>query len=517
MKTSFALTRRTRMPALLAVTAVLAGCSLTPTYQRPAAPVDPVYPSGAAYVQTASGSPGEASAADIGWRDFFRDPLLQQLIAISLANNRDLRKAALNVEAARAQYRIRRADLLPHLGAGADGAARRVPADLGPAADATIDRSYQVSGIASWELDLWGRIRSLGEQALASYLALDETRTAAQLSLVAEVAKTYLTLRADQELLGLTLETLNAQQRFFDLTAQLVEAGGASQIDLRRAEMSLRSAQASLAMYVRLAAHDRNALVLLLGQPLTPDLSRLLDEAVTLPDGLVAADLPAGMPSDLLVRRPDVRAAEYQLRGANASIGAARAAFLPAISLTGAAGTASASLDGLFEAGSRTWSFMPRITLPIFSGGALKAKLDAATVRKRIQIAAYEKAIQTAFREVADGLAGKRTLDDQIRYERQLAAASQEAYELARQRFTAGEDDNLSLLDAQRTLYGAQQTLVRTRLARASNLIDLYKALGGGWSEQTVQPAVAAMRIPSGPEQEAERISPGAIQAASRP
>lgn len=471
---------------LLALAGVLSGCSLAPNYERPEAPVSAVYPTGSAYANAnadAASSVAQQSAADIGWRDFFHDPLLQQLIDISLSNNRDLQKAALNVEAARAQYRMQRADLLPRLGVTADGVAQRVPADLSTTGAATISRSYHVAGIVSWEIDLWGRIRDLSEQALASYLALDETRVATQLSLISEVANAYLTLRADQELLGLTKETLTTQQRSFDLTTQLVDAGNANQIDLRRAEISLRTAEANLAMYTRQAARDRNALVLLLGQPLTPELSRQLDEAVTLPDSLVPADLPAGVPSDLLIRRPDVRAAEHQLRGANASIGAARAAFLPTISLTGAAGTASASLDDLFDAGSRAWSFLPQITLPIFRGGALKANLDVATVRKRIEIANYEKAIQVAFTEVADGLAGKRTLDDQIRSEQQLVTASSKAYELAGQRFTEGMDGNLSLLDAQRTLYGSQQTLVRTRLARVANLIDLYKALGGGWAE----------------------------------
>ena len=464
---------------LMALASLLGGCSLAPLHERPEAPVSATYPSGPAYDGAAS-SAAPSSAADIGWQAFFRDPLLHRLIDISLSGNRDLRQAALNVEAARARYRVQEADLVPRLGASADGAVQRVPAGLSPAGAATVQRSYKVAGVVSWEIDLWGRIRNLSEQALESYLAQDETRMASQLSLVAEVASTYLTLRANQELLSLTRDTLVARQRSFELTAQLAEAGTASRIDLHRAEMALRTAEAQLAMYARQAARDRNALVLLQGQPLTPELSRQLDEAATLPDGLVPADLPAGTPSDLLVRRPDVRAAEHQLRGANANIGAARAAFLPSIGLTGAAGTASASLDGLFDAGSQAWSFMPRITIPIFHGGALQANLDVAVVRKRIEIARYEKAIQTAFAEVANGLAGKRTLDDQIQSERQLVAASSRAYELAGQRFIEGMDDNLSLLDAQRTLYSSQQALVQTRLARMINMIGLYKALGGG-------------------------------------
>ncbi|HHM6753688.1 TPA: efflux transporter outer membrane subunit [Pseudomonas aeruginosa] len=443
MKTSFAFTRPARTLAPLALAAALAGCSMAPKYDRPAAPIDTAYPSGAAYVELAAATPDDAITAEIGWRDFFRDPLLQQLIGISLENNRDMHKAALNVEAAQALYRIQRAEMLPNLGVSARGASERVPADLSTTGQSDVLRRYDVAGVtAAWELDLWGRIRSLNDRALASYLALDETRIATQMSLVSEVASAYLTLR---------------------------------------------TAEANRAAYTRQAAKDRNALVLLLGQPLTPELSRQLDEAVALPDDIVPTDLPSGLPSELLARRPDIRAAEQMLIGANANIGAARAAFFPTISLTGSAGTASASLDGLFDSGSRAWSFLPQITLPIFRGGALRANLDVAQVQKRIEIANYEKSIQAAFAEVADGLAGKRTLDEQIRSEQLLVAASQKAYQLAEQRFQEGVDDNLTLLDAQRTQYGAQQTLVRTRLTRLNNLIHLYKALGGGWTEHTVQ------------------------------
>lgn len=488
MKTLFTLSRPARPLAPLALAAALAGCSLAPTHERPVAPIEAAYPSGAAYDPVASANPGEAAAADIGWRDFFRDPLLQQLIDIALRNNQDLRKAALNVEAAQAMYRIQRAEMLPDLGASASAAAERVPADLDATGASRISRRYEMAGVTTaWELDLWGRIRSLSDQALASYLALAEIRTATQMSLVSEVANAYLTLRADQELLRLTNDTLAAQMRSYELTARLVEAGNSTQLDLRLAEIALRNAETLHAAYTRQAAKDRNALVLLMGQPMTPELSRQLDEAITLPDGIVPPDLPGGLPSELLARRPDIRAAEQTLRGANANIGAARAAFFPTISLTGSAGTASASLDGLFGAGSGAWSFLPRITVPIFRGGALKANLDVAHVQKRIEIANYEKAVQVAFRDVADGLAGKRTLDAQIRSEQLSVTASRSAYDLAEQRFTEGEDDYLTLLDAHRMLYGAQQALVRTRLARLNNLIELYKALGGGWTEHTVQ------------------------------
>ena len=486
----FTRSRHAGMLAPLVLAVALTGCSLAPKYERPEAPIDASYTPDSLNAQP---MPDAMAAADIGWRDFFRDPLLQQLIEISLHNNRDMRRAALNVEAAQALYRIQRAAILPNLSVSASGASERIPGDLGAAQAGHVARRYDVAGVtAAWELDFWGRIRSLSDQALASYLALEETRIAAQLSLVSEVANAYLTLRADQELLRLTEDTLATQKRSYDLTADLAAAGNSTQLDLRLAEIALRNAEAYRSAYTRQVSQDRNALVLLLGQPLTPALSRQLDEATTLPDGIVPTDLPTGLPSDLLVRRPDIRAAEQMLRGANANIGAARAAFLPAISLTGSAGSASASLDGLFDSGSRAWTFLPQITLPIFRGGALLANLEVAHVQKRIEIASYEKAIQVAFREVADGLAGKRTLDDQIRSEQLAVAASRSAYELAELRFQEGVDDYLTLLEAYRSLYGAQQILVRTRLTRLNNLIGLYKALGGGWSEHTVQSPAGA-------------------------
>ncbi|CAB3626013.1 MULTISPECIES: efflux transporter outer membrane subunit [Achromobacter] len=485
MKHLYTRSRRCLKLAPLTLAAALAGCSLAPKYERPAAPVDATYSSDA---EDARHKPDAMAAADIGWRDFFRDPLLQQLIEISLHNNRDMRRAALNVEAAQALYRIQRAAMLPNLSVSASGASERIPGDLGATQDGQVSKRYDVAGVTTaWELDLWGRIRSLSDQALATYLALEENRIATQLSLVAEVANAYLTLRADQELLRLTEDTLATQKRSYDLTADLAAAGNSTQLDLRLAEIALRNAEANRSAYTRQVARDRNALVLLLGQPLTPELSSQLDAATTLPDGIVPSDLPTGLPSELLVRRPDIRAAEQMLRGANANIGAARAAFLPAISLTGSAGTASASLDGLFDSGSRAWAFLPHITLPIFRGGALLANLDVAHVKKRVEIANYEQAIQVAFREVADGLAGKRTLDDQIRSEQLAVTASRSAYELAELRFQEGVDDYLTLLEAYRSLYGAQQILVRTRLTRLNNLIDLYKALGGGWSEHSAR------------------------------
>ncbi|CAM4401616.1 AdeC/AdeK/OprM family multidrug efflux complex outer membrane factor [Bordetella muralis] len=489
---------------VVALSAVLTGCSLAPTYERPEAPVSPAYPTGDAYTQSgqSQGAAAQAPVADIGWRDFYSDPLLQNLISMALTANRDLRVAALNVEEARAQYRIQRADLLPSVGVAGEGSVQRLPADLSSTGSRSISRSYQVGGaVSAWELDLFGRIRSLSDQALEAYLALDETRIATQLSLISETATAYLTLRADQELLSLTQSTLTSQQDSYQLTKQSYDAGVATELDLSQAEVSLRTAQRDLSTYTRLVAQARNALVLLVGQPLPDDVVAQLDQAKTLPDGIVPESLPAGLPSDLLVRRPDIRAAEHQLKGANAYIGAARAAFFPTISLTGSAGTASASLGGLFDAGSGAWSFAPSITMPIFAGGSLWAGLDVAKVRKNIQIATYEQAIQTAFREVADALAGQGTYQTQIVAQQQLVAAYQRAYDLSRQRFDQGVDDYLSVLDSQRSLYAAQQVLVETRLSRLSNLVTLYQVLGGGWTEKTVaaaQDASAADAVQGG-------------------
>lgn len=473
----------------VSLAATLAGCSLAPAYERPGAPVSSAYPSGPAYKADAAGA---GAAADIGWRDFFADPLLQQLIEQSLANNRDLRVAALNVEAARAQYRIQRADLMPSVGIVGKETAQRAPAGLSPSGQTGVSRNDQVgAAVPSWELDWFGRIRSLSDKALESYLALDETRAAAQLTLIAEVANAYLTLRADQELLTLTRDTLKSQDDSYRLTKQSYDQGLSTALDLSQAEIALRTAQRNLSQYTRQAAQDRNALALLAGQPLSPEMAAALDQAIALDDGILPTALPAGLPSDLLARRPDIRAAEHQLKAANANIGAARAAFFPAIGLTGAAGAASASLGGLFEAGSGAWRFVPQIALPIFAGGSLRAGLDLAKVQKNIRVAQYEKSIQTGFREVADALAGRGTLDEQIRAQRLLVAANQRAYDLSEQRFRQGIDDYLMVLDSQRSLYRAQQSLVDTRLLRLSNLVILYKVLGGGWIERSAAAAPA--------------------------
>lgn len=472
--------------AALAGIAFLGGCALSPAYQRPAAPVESAFPSEGVYAQITAASSG-ATVTDIGWREFFREPVLHDLIADALQNNRDIRIAALNVEAARATYRIQRAELAPQLDGVASSASQRTPGFLTASGTPEIARSHQISAtVSAWELDLWGRIRSLNDQALASYLAQEETRTSAQLALIAETANAYLTFRADQALLRLAEETVQTRRQSYALMSERVAAGEAGLIEARQAEAELRAAEAEREAYARQVARDRNALALLAGAPLTPAQNTALDLDAGFSVDWAIADLPPGLPSKLLLRRPDVRAAEQALIAANAHIGAARAAFFPTVSLTGSIGTASNDLDDLFSSGARTWNFTPQITAPVFRGGALRANLERARLMEQIEVARYERTIQAAFRDVADGLAGQATLNDQIHAEGLRVEASETAYRMAEQRYREGEDSYLFVLDAQRTLYGAQQALIRARLARQSNLTNLYKALGGGWVEHAM-------------------------------
>ncbi len=434
-------------------------------------------------------------AADIGWREFFRDPQLQQLIDVALENNRDLRVAALNIEAFRAQYRIQRADLFPAVDASFDGSRQRLPADLSPTGSPMISSQYGATlGITSWELDLFGRLRALRDQALEQYLATEEARRSTQTTLVANVATAYLTLRADQAQLQLTRDTLGTYQKSYDLTKRSYDVGVASALDLRQAQTAVESARATLAQYTRLVAQDQNALVLLLGSGLPAD----LPQGRGLGDQTLLTTVPAGLPSDLLQRRPDILQAEHQLKAANANIGAARAAFFPSISLTANAGTMSRPRSGLFDAGSGTWLFQPSISLPIFTAGSLRASLDLAKVQKDINIAQYEKAIQTAFPEVADGLAARGTFTEQLQAQRALVEASSEYYRLADKRYRTGVDNYLTLLDAQRSLFTAQQQLITDRLNQLTSEVNLYKALGGGWQATAAQAKPISSEAPEG-------------------
>jgi multidrug efflux system outer membrane protein len=451
--------------SLLSMAMLMGGCSLIPEYQRPASPSAAQYP-----------TETQAATTSEDWRTLFTDPALRQLIESALVNNRDLRVAALNVEAFQAQYRIQRADLFPAVSANANELRQRMPPSV-TGSKALINSTYSANlGISAYELDFFGRVRSLSEQALQTWLATEEARRSAQLSLVANVANAYLTWRADQELLELTRDTLAADVQSLHLTTRNREAGKSSALEQAQAQTSVDSSRANLARYQRQVAQDLNSLTLLVGAPV-PD---------SLPARPLASDLvqqlPAGLPSDLLQRRPDILQAEYKLKAANANIGAARAAFFPSVSLTANAGTSSRDLSGLFGAGSGAWTFQPQISLPIFNAGSLRASLDYSKLQKDVAVAEYEKSIQTAFQEVADGLAARSTYQQQLQAQRDLVAATQTYYNLAQNRYKNGVDSSLTFLDAQRSLFSSQQGLITDRLAQLVAEVNLYTALGGGWS-----------------------------------
>jgi multidrug efflux system outer membrane protein len=447
------------------------GCTLAPKYTRPASPVPADWPSGAAYNEAKTAAP----VPELKWREFFTDERLQKLIETALINNRDLRLAALNVERARAMYGIQRAELLPPVYATGSGGKERVPADLSSTGRATTSEQYRADfGVSAWEIDFFGRIRSLKDQALEEYLATEEARNSVQISLVSSVVQAYLTLAADREALMLARSTLEAQQAAYNLIKKRYDVGVATELDLQRVQTQVDTARRDTALYTQQAAMDENALDLLLGSPapkelLPPDLSSVA----------VPKEISPGTSSEVLLSRPDILQAEHQLKAAYANIGAARAAFFPRIALTTTIGTASSELSGLFKAGSGTWSFMPQISMPIFDARIWPA-LTVSKVDREIALAQYEKAIQTAFRETADALAVLGTVEEQLSAQESLLNASSETYRLSNARYTKGIDSYLGVLDAQRSLYGAQQGLVMLRLAKFANQVRLYAVLGGG-------------------------------------
>lgn len=438
--------------------------------QWPLPPTTSAAPSNAATTAVAASLP--QAAADTGWRDFFTDPKLEALIEQALANNRDLRIAMLNVERARAEYRIQRADRVP--GVDASGAMVR-----GNSTGRTTETYSASVGVTQYELDLFGRVRGLNDAALQRYFAQEEVRRSAQLSLIAEVANAYLTLAADQEQVRLARATLTTREQSYAITSKRHELGAVSGLDLSQSRTLVEGARAELARYSGLVAQDSNALNLLVGATVAPDLlPTSFGDPVT---GLAA--LPAGLPSEVLLRRPDVLAAEHEMRAANANIGAARAAFFPSITLTGAVGYASDDLSSLFDGGTSIWSFVPQVRVPIFEGGRLRANLQVTQADRDIALARYEQSIQQGFREVADALALTSTLAEQRFALEALVSAAQRSEELGQARYAAGRDSYLLRLESQRTLYVAEQALILTRLAEQSNRVTLYKVLGGGWQE----------------------------------
>lgn len=449
------------------LTLALAGCgSMAPPLERPAAPVAASFP------ETPGSNAGATAASALAWQKFFGDARLRQLITLALQNNRDLRLAVLNIEQARAQFDIRRADQWPTVNAGMTWARQ-------PPTATTLASVYSAGVLVSaFELDLFGRVRSLADAALAQYLATEEARKAVLISLLATLANSYFALQGDEELLRVTSQTLTTREASYRLIKLRFDHGASSQIDLRQAESLLESARVTLAQARRQRALDENALVLLVGQSLPSDLPAGLpvSTAASMPE------LPVGLPSEVLVRRPDVRQAEQQLIAANASIGAARAAFFPRISLTGSLGSASTELDGLFKGGLNAWSFTPQLLQPIFDAGRNQANFKLSEVNRDIAVAQYERAIQSAFREVADALAGRATLGEQLRAQQAQLLAEQDRYRLAELRYRNGAASYLDVLDAQRSLFTAQQAQVQTQTQYLQNQVTLYRVLGGGWT-----------------------------------
>jgi outer membrane protein, multidrug efflux system len=456
-----------RAGAGLVLAAALSGCSFIPTYERPAAPVAEAWGGDAPLVEASGG-------ADLSWQEFVTDARLHELIQLALQNNRDLRVATLNIEQVRAQYQIRRADQLPMVNLAASG--NRQPTSSGG-----ISSSYSVGlAMASWELDFFGRVASLKEAALAQYLASEEARRAVQTSLVASVASTWASLLTSDALMGTTSQTLATRRDSLRLTKLRFDNGATSALDWRQAESLTAAAEVALAQQQRQRALDLNALTLLVGQPIP---QALVEPSPASNGPALFRAVPAGLPSDLLTRRADIRQAEQQLIAANANIGAARAAFFPRISLTAGLGTVSNELSGLFKNGSWGFSLAPQALLPLFDAGRNQAGLDSARAAREIAVAQYEKAIQTAFREVADALAGRTTLVEQVRAQQAQATAEAERYRLADLRYRNGVASYLDVLDAQRALFGTQQALMQGQLAVQQNQVALYKALGGGWKE----------------------------------
>lgn len=457
----------------LIISLLLVGCSFIPSYNRPGAPIPEKWPEGEAYKKLSNAAP---MPQELRWHEFLVDPKLQRIIELAITNNRDLRLAALRVEEARALYGVQRAELFPAITGEAVAVKERSSSDFKlPGKSRTIDQYSMDLGITAWEIDFFGRIRSLEKQALEEYLATEEARRSAQISLISEVARAYLTLAADREGLLLANCTLETQQQMYDLIQEEYDVGVANELDLRRAETQVESARRDVALYTRMVAQDKNALELLVGGMLILEdlLPRDLNSIIP------PNDISAGLSSEVLLNRPDIMAAEHRLKAAYAFIGAARAAFFPSISLTTFIGVASDDLINLFDSGRGTWNFTPQMVVPIFDT-RVWASYRVSKVERELALAEYERAIQMAFREVADTLAVRGTVEDQLAAQEALVNALDRTYELSKQRYVDGIDNYLSVLDAQRSLYAAQQELISLRLSKLANLVTLYSVLGGG-------------------------------------
>jgi multidrug efflux system outer membrane protein len=462
--------------SVISAAALLAGCTLAPHYLRPAPPVPSTWPSGPAYAPAEAAS---QTAADLAWREVFTDPKLQAVIDRALSNNRDLRVAILNVQATRAQFQVQRAALFPSLTGTAGLAREHVPgAAFGIPGGGSVDtRLYSVTGgITNYEVDLFGRVRSLTEASFEQYLASTQARHAAQISLIAETATAWLTLAADRDRLAVAQHTLQSQNHSLAVAEGRFKAGIASEIDLRQAQTTVDTARAAVANYTTQCAQDLNALEVLTGSSLPED---LLPVSLDGPSPVLET-LPAGLSSDVLLRRPDVLQAEHQLRAMNADIGAARAAFFPSMTLTATGGAEATGLSHLFTPGSTAWTFIPNLTQPIWDWGANRGKLRYAKAQRDIAVAQYEKAIQTAFRETADALARRGTIGEDLAANQANVEANSASLRLTVARYQKGVDPYLNTLVAEQNLYTAQQSLVTAKLAYFANLVSLYEALGGG-------------------------------------
>lgn len=456
------------------ISAIVAGCATAPQYERPDNPTSASWPKGNAY--TISDRAGKAS--EIAWKDYFKSENMKTLIERTLNNNRDMRVAVLNIQAAQAAYRIQRSESLPTINAGASATRANVPENASTTGAEYTSTSVSANvGVTAYELDFFGRVKNLNQKALESFYATEEAKNSTQLTLIAETANAYLTYLADKKQLKLAENTLEANKKTLEVVSKSFEAGAVSKTDVYQAESTVESSKAAIAIYKRLTAQDKNALVLLTGS----SVDDVADSGETIDTISFMENLPEGIPSEVLLSRPDIKAAEHKIKAANADIGAARAAFYPKITLTGSMGLASDSLSTLFQSGSAlAWNFTPSVTIPIFNRGRTKANLEVAEVSEKIAAAQYEKALQTAFKEASDQLAARGTYRTQLDAQNAYVGSVAKTYELSELRYKNGVIGFLPLLDAQRSLYAAQQSAISVKQQYLSNLVNLYKVLGGG-------------------------------------